>query len=166
EWRPEVDYSVSGNRGQLTVSQPEGTIEGIPDDSLRNEWQLRLNSAIPMSLNANLGVGQSRLDLSGLTLTGLTIRTGVGETTIDLTGDWQQGFDVNIEGGVGTTTVRLPRAAGVRVTTSTGIGNVTVNDLNRDGDAYTNDAYDEGADVVLDVAVEGGVGEITLELDD
>jgi hypothetical protein len=90
----------------------------------------------------------------------------VGETTIDLTGEWQQGLAVNIEGGVGATTVRLPRAMGVRVTTSTGIGNVTVNDLNRDGDVYTNDAYDEGADAVLDVTVEGGVGEITLELGD
>ena len=166
DWRPQVNYNVSGNRGELTISQPESDIEGIPDGSVRNEWRLRLNNAIPMSLNANLGVGTSNLDLSGLTLTGLVVRTGVGETTIDLSGDWQQGFDVNIEGGVGATTVRLPRDVGVQVTTSTGIGNVTVNDLNRDGDTYTNDAYDAGADVVLEVTVEGGVGEITLELGD
>lgn len=166
DWRPQVNYNVSGNQGELTISQPESEIEGIPDDSVRNEWQLRLNSTIPMSLVANLGVGQSNLDLSGLTLTELEVSTGVGETTIDLTGDWQQGFAVNIEGGVGATTVRLPRDVAVQVTTSTGIGNVNVNDMNRDGDTYTNDAYDAGAGVVLDVTVEGGVGEITLELGD
>ena len=166
DWRPEVNYNVSGSQGELTISQPESDIEGIPDGSVRNEWQLRLNSTIPMSLIANLGVGTSNLNLSGLTLTELEVRTGVGETTIDLTGDWQQGFAVNIEGGVGATTVRLPRDVGVQVTTRTGIGNVTVNDLNRDGDTYTNDTYDAGADVVLEVTVEGGVGEITLELGD
>ncbi|HEX6384160.1 MAG TPA: toast rack family protein [Anaerolineae bacterium] len=164
EWRPEVDYDVSGGRGRLTIEQPGELPEGIPDDDVTYRWDLQLSDDVPMDLEVNLGVGESELDLSGLFLTGLTMNLGVGQTTVDLSGAWPDSFDVAIRGGVGETTVRLPRDVGVRVSTRTGIGNIVVNDLNRSGDTYTNDAYDEGADVVLDVTLEGGIGEITLEL--
>lgn len=164
EWRPEVDYDVSGGRGRLTIEQPGDLPDGIPDDDVTYQWDLQLGGDVPMDLEVNLGVGESDLDLSGLYLTGLAMNLGVGQTTVDLSGAWPESFDVEIRGGVGETTVRLPADVGVRVTTSTGIGNIVVNDLNRNGDTYTNDVYDEGADVVLDVTVEGGIGEITLEL--
>lgn len=168
EWKPEVDYEISGNEGRLTVRQPEGETGsvGIPDtDNVKNEWDLKLNDDIPMDLDINLGVGESELELSGLTLNSLDIQTGVGETTIDLTGDWATSFDVDIEGGVGQTTVRLPRGVGVRVETQTGIGGINVRNLIQNGDTYTNAAY-ENADVILDITVQGGVGAIDLILEE
>lgn len=168
EWKPEVDYEISGNEGRLTVRQPEGETGSvsIPDtDNVKNEWDLKLNDDIPMDLDINLGVGESELELSGLTLNSLDIQTGVGETTIDLTGDWATSFDVDIEGGVGQTTVRLPRGVGVRVETQTGIGGINVRNLIQNGDTYTNAAY-ENADVILDITVQGGVGAIDLILEE
>lgn len=168
EWKPEVNYEISSNEGRLTVRQPEGETGsvGIPDtDNVKNEWDLKLNDDIPMDLDINLGVGESELELSGLTLNSLDIQTGVGETTIDLTGDWATSFDVDIEGGVGQTTVRLPRGVGVRVETQTGIGGINVRNLIQNGDTYTNAAY-ENADVILDITVQGGVGAIDLILEE
>ena len=168
EWKPEVDYKISGSEGRLTVQQPEGKTGsvGIPDtDKVKNEWDLKLNDDVPLDLDINLGVGESDLELSGLTLNSLDIQTGVGETTIDLTGDWASSFDVDIKGGVGQTTVRLPSGVGVRVETQTGIGGINVQNLIRNGDTYTNAAY-EGADVVLDIKVQGGVGAIDLILEE
>lgn len=166
EWKPEVDYEISGSEGRLTVQQPDydaGSI-GIPDtDNVEYEWNLQLNDDIPMDLDINLGVGENDLELSGLTLNSLDIQTGVGETTIDLSGDWANSFDIDIEGGVGQTTVRLPSGVGVRVETQTGIGSINVQNLIRNGDTYTNAAYDD-ADVVLDITVQGGVGTIDLIL--
>jgi hypothetical protein len=165
-WQPEVDYEISGSEGRLTVQQPDGDTGSIniPDtDDVEYEWNLRLNDDIPMDLDINLGLGESTLELSGLTLNSLDIQTGVGETTIDLTGDWANSIDIDIEGGVGKTTVRLPDGVGVRVETQTGIGSINVQNLIRNGDTYTNAAYD-GADVVLDIKVQGGVGAIDLVL--
>jgi predicted membrane protein len=166
KWQPEIDYTISGSEGRLTVKQPGGDSGsvGIPDsDDIKYEWDLKLNDDIPMDLDINLGVGESNLELGGLMLNSLDIQTGVGETTIDLTGDWPNSFDVDIEGGVGKTTVRLPDGVGVRVETQTGIGTIDVRGLIVNGDTYTNTAYDS-ANVILDIKVQGGVGAIDLIL--
>jgi hypothetical protein len=165
DWKPEVDYSVSNGNGRLTIQQPDSNFEGIPDDEIEYEWDLNLNEDVPMNLDINLGVGDSNLDLSGLSLSDLDVEIGVGKATIDLTGDWDQSFDADIRGGVGSTTLLLPRNVGVRVETNTGIGSIDVHGLIRNGDTYTNEAY-EGADVVIDITVHGGVGQIELELGD
>jgi hypothetical protein len=165
KWQPEVLYEISGSEGRLTVKQPDSTGDiNIPnDDDIKNEWNLKLNNDIPLDLDINLGVGESNLELSGLTLDNLDIQTGVGETTIDLSGDWANSFDVDIEGGVGKTTVHLPSEVGVRVETQTGIGAINVYGLIQNGDTYTNPAYDD-ASTILDITVQGGIGEIDLIL--
>ncbi|MCP4423673.1 MAG: hypothetical protein GY803_04190 [Chloroflexi bacterium] len=166
-WEPEVEYDIRGGRGELTVKQPEAEVQtiGIPDDNIEYEWDLELNDDVPMNLTVDLGVGDSYLELSGLSLTSLDLNVGVGQTTIDLTGDWEQSFDVSIEGGVGNTAVRVPDGVGVRVETHTGVGAINVYGLIRNGDTYTNAAY-ETADVILDITVNGGVGEIELRLEE
>ncbi len=166
-WKPEVDYEVRGGEGRLTVKQPDAEVKtlNIPEDDIEYEWSLQLNDNVPMDLNIDLGVGESYLELGSLSLTNLDINMGVGETTVDLTGDWEQSVDINIEGGIGATTVRLPNDVGVRVETQTGIGSINVHGLIANGDTYTNAAY-ETADVVLDITVNGGIGEITLRLEE
>jgi hypothetical protein len=162
EWEPNIDYRISGREGRLTVKQPDSNVEGIPDDQIEYTWDLKLSDDVPMDLDVTLGVGDSNLDLRGLSLTNLNVEVGVGEADVDLSGDWPESFDVDIQGGVGSTRVILPREVGVRVRTQTGIGAISVRGLIRDGDVYTNEAY-EGADVVLDIEVQGGVGSIELE---
>ena len=164
--RPEVVYDVSGDRGTLTIQQPDAkgltSFQGLSD--YRYEWDLRLSDAVPMDLSVNIGAGSSELQLSGLSLTALDVNTGAGETTVDLTGDWDRDLDVNIEGGVGEITVRLPGNIGVSVEADLGIGSVDAPDMTKDGDTYTNGAYGQ-SDVTLTVEIDGGVGEITLEVE-
>ncbi len=132
-------------------------------DHIVNEWDLHLGKDIPLDLDVELGAGQSDLALGGLRLTELDIRTGAGESTIDLSGDWERDLDVNIQGGVGKSTLRLPEDVGVRVRADVGLGDVDAHGLSKDGDAYVNDAYGE-SDITLDINLDGGVGEVNLEL--
>jgi hypothetical protein len=162
DWRPEVVYNVTGTNGRLEVKQPELSLEGIPGDDIEYTWTLGFNEAMPLDLTVNLGLGSNNLDLSRLNLTGLNVRNGVGETTLNLNGSYPQSFDVDIVGGVGSTTVTLPAAVGVRLETTTGLGSVNVVGLRRDGDAYVNNAYGVSP-VTMNVKVNGGVGEITVE---
>jgi hypothetical protein len=165
DWRPEVLFEQRGSRGELTVSQPEGEINGIPDDDIEYHWSVSLYEDIPMDMNVDLGVGESELNLSGLNLQSLVVDTGVGEATIDLTGEWQEGFDVDINGGVGETTVYLPENVGLRLEADTGIGSLVVNGLQREGDSnvYTNATYGE-SDVNITLDIDGGIGEITVQV--
>src|SRR5215212_1847433 len=54
----------------VSAWEPRGLREGIPTRDVRNEWDLRLNDAVPIDLTVQMGGGVSNLDLDSLTLTG------------------------------------------------------------------------------------------------
>ena len=185
ELEPELDYSG----GKLDVRTPDvtGRVDSFWDlDDYRYEWDLRFNEAVPMEMRVEMGAGHTDLELGTLSLTRLEVTRGAGEVyvdlsgassltrldigggagqvTVDLTGDWGTDLDADIEGGVGEITVRLPREVGVRVDVQVGIGAINASGLTKDGDDYVNDAYGE-SDVTLRIDINGGVGEINLELE-
>jgi uncharacterized protein DUF2154 len=161
DWKPEVSYDLSGDTGELSVEQGSGG--GIPGGDARNEWDIRFNEAVPTDLHLEMGAGESNLDLDSLTLMGLDLQMGAGETTVDLTGDYGQDLEASIQGGVGEATVLLPSEVGVRAKAEGGIGKIDAQGLQREGDSYVNDAYGD-SDVTLEVDVQGGVGQINLEV--
>jgi hypothetical protein len=158
--KPQVEYNVSGGQGQLTIRQP-GSVHGR--GSGHNKWDLHLSGQVPLELKVDQGAGRVNLALGGLALSRLDLDIGAGEANVDLTGDWKNDLTANINGGVGKATIRLPRDVGVRATAHGGIGAINAHDLKKDGDAYVNDAYGKSP-VTVNVNVQGGVGEINLEL--
>jgi len=159
-WKPEVTYDVNGDSGQLTIQQPPGGSHG---GHMRYEWDLRLNNQVPMQINVDEGAGRAQLDLAGLQLARLELNLGAGETTINLDGPWKKDLTASVHGGVGKATLQLPRDVGVRVVAHGGLGAVNASGFSKDGDAYVNDAYGKSP-VTLRIEVEGGIGEINLEL--
>jgi hypothetical protein len=158
--RPEVEYHVSAGQGRLTIRQP-GSAHGR--GSGHNTWDLHLSNKVPLQLKVDQGAGRARLTLGGLSLSRLDVDIGAGETLVDLSGDWKNDLTANIAGGVGRATVRLPSDVGVRASAHGGIGAIHVHGLKKDGDAYVNEAYGKSP-ITVKVQVEGGVGEINLEL--
>jgi hypothetical protein len=146
----------------LEVAQPGS---GSSTSNTRNEWDLHLNNSVPMEMNVNMGAGRTVLTLSGLALSRLELNMGAGETTVDITGDWKKDVDAQIHGGVGRATIRLPKDVGVRVVAQGGLGAINADGFQKQGEAYVNDQYGKSP-VTLRVEVEGGVGEINLELGD
>jgi hypothetical protein len=187
DWKPRVEYVVSGGIGRLTLSQPSGAIDTIiPDqpDDVRYEWDVRLSDEAPLELAVNMGAGEgdlrleslnlSRLtfqggagdvsiDLSGSSVSDLEVRLGAGEVTMDLSGAWEQDLSADIGGGVGALTLALPTSVGVRVEVSGGLGGVNATGLRRQGNVYTNEAYGE-SQVTLNIDVTGGIGEVNLDV--
>jgi hypothetical protein len=162
DWKPKVSYHVSSEEGELVVKQGSGGGVRLGGNA-RNEWDIRLNDEVPTDLVVQMGAGESDLDLDSLTLTGLDLQMGAGKTTVDLTGDYEQNFDASIQGGVGEATVMLPSEVGVKAKADGGLGKINAEGLQRMYDSYVNDAYGE-SDVTLKVDVQGGVGEINLEV--
>ena len=161
DWKPEVDYEVSGDTGELSVKQD--IIAGVPVGEARNEWDIHFNDEVPANLSVQMGAGESNLDLDSLTPTGLTLHMGSGKTSVDLTGDYARSLDASIEGGVGEATVLLPSEVGARVSADGGLGKINAEGLRRKGDSYVNDAYGD-SEVTVEVDIQGGVGQITLEV--
>jgi hypothetical protein len=162
DWKPKVDYDVSGDTGELIVKQGSGGGVRLGGNA-RNEWDLRFNDEVPTDLVVKMGAGESDLDLDSLTLTGLDLQMGAGKTTVDLTGDYAQDFEASIQGGVGEATVLLPSEVGVQAKAEGGLGKINAEGLQREGDSYVNEAYGD-SDVTLEIDVQGGVGQINLEV--
>ena len=89
---------------------------------------------------------------------------GAGDVTLDMAGEWQNDLDAKISGGLGEITLKLPGAVGVKINIDTGIGEVNASGLTRDGDTYSNDAYGV-SDVTLRIDIDGGVGQINLDVE-
>lgn len=162
DWKPDVSYDVSGDTGELSVEQGSGQ-DVRPGGDARNEWEVLFSDEMPTDLRVQMGAGESSLDLDSLTLTGLDLQMGAGKTTVDLTGDYTSDFDATIQGGVGEATVMLPSEVGVRARAEGGLGNINAKGLKKEGDSYVNEAYGS-SDVTLEVDVQGGVGQINLEV--
>ena len=163
EMNPRATYT--GGRLEVKDSGVEGGIASLLDlDEFHNEWDLKLNEDVPMQMAIDLGAGRSNLVLGALHLTSLNINGGAGEVTIDLTGDWQDDLDAQIAGGLGNLNLRLPSGAGARIAVETGVGSVEASGLARDGDTYTNEVYGT-SDVTLSIDIEGGVGQINLDVE-
>lgn len=163
-WEPQINYQVDGARGVLSVTQPSEV--SIPEPStVQYTWDIQLSDSVPVDLDVSLGAGEGNLDLSSIVLRSLDVEMGAGEAIVILTGDYDESFDANIRGGVGSATVMLSNDVGVRVEVSGGLGSLNVAGFNQDGNVYTNDAY-ETSDVTINIRMEGGVGEITLQLVD
>ena len=163
DWKPKVSYGVSGDEGRLVVKQGSGDQGVNLGGRARNEWKISLNDEMPTDLAVQMGAGESDLDLDSLTLKGLDLQMGAGKTTVDLTGDYDRDFDASIQGGVGEATVLLPSEVGVRAKAEGGLGQINAKGLQKMDDSYVNDAYGE-SDVTLNVDIQGGVGEINLEV--
>ena len=154
EWKPVVDRKA----GELTVSQPNSS--GSFGNTVNN-WDLTLNSDVPMELSANLGAGEAKLELGRMNLSRVDMNIGAGEVEMDLRGEPKRGYAVEIRGGVGETVVYLPKGTGITATATKGIGEISVEGLeNRDGVWINPERV--GAPVTIRLDVKGGVGEIRL----
>jgi hypothetical protein len=163
ELKPDVRQSGS----TLVVRQPSP--QGLPDlrtiSSYRNEWDLRLNQAVPLDLRIDIGAGASYLKLAGLSLSRFNLDLGAGTSTIDLSGGWAHDLNVRIECGAADITIRLPSDVGARVEIEAGPHPVQARGLVKNGEVYTNEAYGV-SDVTLRIHVQAGIGSINLEAAD
>lgn len=167
-WKPEVDYSIdqSGgeNIGRLFVSQPAEVEFDSNLTNFRYQWELHFSNDVPLDLRVELGAGNGNIDASDLDLTALDVAAGAGNITVDLSGERQRDLAASIRGGVGNLMVLLPSDAGVKVDVSGGLGQVVATGLSRNEDgSFINAAFDTAENtIVLDI--QGGVGEINLEV--
>jgi len=167
ELKPEVSYK----NGTLVIREPETkrVFRPLPDlrgiSDFRNEWGLHLNNQVPMDLSVEMGAGNSDLQLSGLSLTGLDVSLGAGTYTVDLSGDWARDLDVTIVAGAANVSVRLPNEVGARVKVESGPHTIETSGLAKDGDVYTNTAYG-ATDVTLQVDLEAGIGNLNLVVEE
>lgn len=167
-WQPimgrglDYSYKVQDGRGKLFIT------DSYLEDSFRlwDDWDSRmtvgLEPSVPISLTADAGVGEVVLDLSELELESLNADMGVGELRVTL--PEAGSYEANLSLGIGELMVVVPDGVEARIESDMGIGETDVDSSRfvRDGDVYVTRGY-EGAENVVELTVDVGIGAITVE---
>jgi hypothetical protein len=157
--KPIVTSDTSGTHATVTIRQPEHV--GMSGRQ-RYLWDLELNNKVLLDLALHCGAGHARLDLGDLTLRNLEVHMGAGQVDLDLRGTPTHDYEVDISGGVGQATIHLPeQAVGIRAEAHGGIGSISVTGLEKVGDHWENNLFDN-AKVNVRLKVNGGIGEIRI----
>lgn len=162
EWQPDLLESANNSRKSVVLTDKghKGK-EWFAVDS-PNSWMVSLNDRIPTNLNVNVGAGDCKLDLEGLTLESLTVNNGAGDTTIDLGRNPGKRFDAVIRIGIGDLTLRVPKESNTRIKAETGIGDISNKGFVQDGDIFVTTGFNPAV-AVNEITLNQGVGSISLE---
>jgi hypothetical protein len=152
-----------GGPGRIRLA-PSTPPSGWGWDRAPYAWSAGLSGEVPLSLRVETGAADSELDLSGLRLTELRLRTGASETRVTLPA--AAGFTrVDAEGGAAAIRFKVPDGVAARIRSFIALGSSDV-DVVRfprtpDGAAWQSLDYESAANRV-EIDVRGGVGTVSL----
>ena len=157
------NFSLSGDTATYSLQGSGGTFLNYTD--IKNAtwgWDLSLAPGIPLDLTTSLGVGESEIDLSGLTISALEVSLGVGQTTVIL--PEAGNFQGKIEGAIGQTVILIPPEMAVRIQADTGLAGIDVpRNFTAQDSVYTSPGY-ATAQNRADLNVSQAIGNIRVEV--
>jgi hypothetical protein len=145
-----LDSEFSSGNGRVTLElrteQSSWDPLAVGFGSLRT-WDLGLSPAPALQLETELGMGEVRLDLTGLALEDLQTSMGVGFTSVTLPA--QGRIQANVNGAVGLMTIVIPEGLEARIRVDSGLAVRAMPDgYQQEGDLYTSPGYGTAEDRV------------------
>jgi hypothetical protein len=183
-YRGTVEVEISGEDQReirLIQTDGEGFNLNFPEffntrnwntEGTQLNWDVRVNTAVPLDLWLETGVGSADLDLRDFTLNNLSLGIGVGNVDVRLPEPSGE-LVVDIDGSVGDVDLEVPEEAAVRVEANTGVGGVDLpgafvrmegsedDDFIGTEGAWETEGYDEAETRIL-IRFDGGVGELSI----
>ncbi|MBN1399579.1 MAG: hypothetical protein JXA74_02005 [Anaerolineae bacterium] len=131
-----------------------------PDKGLN--WELRLNRAVAVYIEAEGGLSSSRYDLSALDVKSFHLRGGLASTELTLPARAVH-TQVRIESGMGSVGIRVPEGVAARIHTRGGLAtsDIDTRRFPQVGDGYLSPGYD-AAEHRVDIEVEHGLGSVSI----
>ncbi len=90
------------------------------------DWDLNLTDAVPLELAFETGASESRIDLSGIRATSVTVSTGASSTVLTLPAKPSGTCPVRIEGGAASVEATVPAGVEAFVRSESGLADVHV----------------------------------------
>ena len=154
------DYSAPKNGKSSLTLEGDGVVI-IPINSSISPWNFDLNSVIPIDLEAELGIGEMRVDLTDTHVDQIDIEMGIGQTTLTL----PSGMDVDatVSGAIGELVIRVPKGCEVMIMTDKAIvGTSLPAGYTHVGDIIKSPAAKKGADQI-NLNVDLAIGSIEIQ---
>lgn len=127
-------------------------------------WTMGVSGEVPLRLRVEMGAADAELDLSGLRLAELRLRTGASETRVTLPAAAGVTL-VDAEGGAAAIRFRVPDGVAARIRSSIALGSSDVDPVRfprtAAGDAWESPDFATAANRV-EIAVRGGIGSVSV----
>jgi hypothetical protein len=175
-----IEFDTNGTVGILDIGQRKDiNIQIGNDNSVHDEWDIKLNRRIVHDMDILLGAGESRLNLSDFNLRDmkismgageneidlqnsspetLEVEAGVGDVRLDLSGKWKNDCRIKVSGGIGQLVMILPEDADIEVEVNGGLGSVEASSLEKRNRRY----YQDGNGYRLEIEVNAGIGSLEI----
>jgi hypothetical protein len=160
---PDYSYS-SGDTALVSFKDQAGAwLDWLWWDQTEN-YDLKLNSAIPWDITIDSGASTSKLDLREIDVQTLDIDTGATTTEIIL-GDRSRHTAISIDMGAATLILRLPEDAGIYLKANHGLSSMDLPDalIKYKDNQYQTDNY-ATAQHKVDLELSSGAADITIVL--
>jgi hypothetical protein len=128
----------------------------------RVHWRVGLATDLPIALRLEGGASRSTLELGGLNVPTLIVKTGASDTRIALPSGVDR-CDVRIEAGAAQVRVTVPAGVAARVRAQMGLGSTSVDESRfpRASGGWASPGY-EVAERRADITIQGGVGSVRV----
>jgi hypothetical protein len=155
-------YSQTGDKAVYRLKTEEGT--GIPFATgweSERTWDLGLSPGAALQLQTSMGVGDTVLDLTGLSISDLRVSGGVGRIQVTLPAKGR--FHTSVEQGIGAIVIVVPDGMALRIHTSTALaGHQLPSGLQQESqDVWTSPGYATAANAV-DLETSIAIGNLTI----
>lgn len=149
------------------------------------EWQIHLNPTVKSDITAHSDGGNVKLNLAGMSITGVmadtgggnvdvilpdnsanlsvTARTGAGNVTVDVGENIKANNTIKAESGAGNVTVLVPVGIAVRLDVTSGMGKVILDSQYSqfDNNIYQSPNYEAAADKIV-ITAKSGAGNVRV----
>jgi len=154
------DVSVSNGIATFNL-EGRGYTGYVPfsTNSGQDQWTVRLNAQPGYDLEVRMAVGESTLDLTGLTVTNLSVETAVGKTSLTLPDKGP--FNGKISAAIGLIDIWLPKGAPVRIYFERALTSTTQpSDFVTSGHTISSPSYTDSSGI--DLTVSAAIGAINV----
>lgn len=157
-----VSKNLQGDRLDIRVTTRMQFIPFIWTRGSSLDWDVRLNDAIPISLDLETGASEARLDLSELKVNKINLKCGASSTKLNLPANAGQTL-VSIEAGAASVEIQIPTNVAARIHSRGGLSQLSLDKQRfpRSGDVYQSLDYDT-AENKADIDVQMGVGSVAI----
>lgn len=158
-----VRVERGGGPGRVRLAPPAPPSGWAPNRAPYT-WTMGVSGEVPLRLRVDSGAADADLDLGGLRLAELRLRTGASETRIALPA--AAGFTrVDAEGGAAAIRFRVPDGVAARIRSSIALGTSDVDAVRfprtAAGDAWESPDFATAANRV-EIEVRGGIGSVSV----
>jgi hypothetical protein len=159
---------------ELGAVRTEMELGGIPLTALNlatgaSDSFLQVSESNPLEMDrVALQVGAAAFRAEGLgrlNARSIEVDAGVGDVRLDLTGLIQERSRIEVSMGLGSVRIAVPRDVGIRLTRSTFLTSVNASGLSQRDGAYFSENW-ESADRTVEIQVDAAFGSITIERTD